>query len=228
MGYAKLKSLGSLFILFLRFMRTENKVLYFLIPMVLTAVVYLSMYFYLGPLESSMLIHQAHNPFLDGAYTFFTKLGEWLGVIVLLVVLLINRAYIWIAFSAGMLGLIGLVSYLLKIHLYPNSPRPRKLLANDDLIHMLEWIHVNSEHSFPSGHTLMAVTCATILAFYFRSNYKILLALWIFASLAGLSRVYLFQHFFIDVGTSILIALFLNSLFIYLFRKRLYKKYETV
>ena len=209
-------------------MKSPKKVHYFLVLMSLTALLYLAMYFYYGPIRSSLIVHNGHTPFLDWLYTAFTKLGEWAGILILVIIFLVNRAYKWIGFSAILLSLTGLLSYLFKIHLYPNSPRPRKLLADDDLIHMLEWIHINSEHSFPSGHTLMAVTCATILAFYFRRNIKIVIALWIFASLAGLSRVYLFQHFFIDVATSILIALFVSSLCIYLFRNYLLDKNETI
>lgn len=205
-------------------MKNQNRVHYFLVLMSLTALLCLAVYFYFGPLESSLLVHNGHTLVLDLLYTAFTKLGEWVGMLIILIVFLLNRAYKWITFSAALLAFTGLLSYLFKIHLYPNSPRPRKLLADDNLIHMLEWIHINSEHSFPSGHTLMAVTCATILAFFFQKNIKILIALWILASLAGLSRVYLFQHFFIDVATSILIALFVSSSLIYLFRKYLIPK----
>lgn len=61
--------------------------------------------------------------------------------------------------------------------------------------------------SFPSGHTLIAFSFYTFL--YYGSKNKYLKLFWIsLAILVGISRIYLSQHWFSDVMTSVLIGIF--------------------
>jgi undecaprenyl-diphosphatase len=53
-----------------------------------------------------------------------------------------------------------------------------------------------TDASFPSLHTSLAFTIATIFAFYFKKYKKIVFSI---AFLVGFSRIYLGQHFLLDV-----------------------------
>ena len=67
-------------------------------------------------------------------------------------------------------------------------------------------IHFNSRHSFPSGHTATFATIGFFLMRYVKKTYSYLL----FGSilLVGFSRIFLFQHFVLDVFIGLYIGLF--------------------
>lgn len=201
---------------------SKSYIKYFLVLMLLTATLYLGLHFFLGGVEAVLLTNGTHTPFLDFTYKWLTRLGEYLGLAILALLLLKDKALKWLAIST-LLSLLALfLSWFFKKVVFVDSARPRKLLGNDELIHFVEGVFINSENSYPSGHTMIAVTCATIMAWYYRKYFNIQVAIWLLASLAGLSRVYLFQHFYIDVATSICIAVFVNSAIIYSLRKQLF------
>lgn len=67
--------------------------------------------------------------------------------------------------------------------------------------------------SFPSGHTISAFAFYTLLAFFIPNKWIKLLCL-LLATLVGLSRIYLVQHFLKDVTTGMLTG-FLIALVVY-------------
>lgn len=199
-------------------MKQNNWLFIFIGLMLITGLTFILMHFWVGPIESVRAINSNHNPALDFIFSWLTLLGEVWGMLICLLILLANKAYKWAIFAGLSFGLSGVLTYINKFHLFPNSPRPRSFLNDDSLIHFIEGVSINLNNSFPSGHTLVAATAATILACYFAKNINMQVLLWIMASLAGFSRVYLFQHFFIDVATSIFLALFVNIALVYLLR----------
>jgi membrane-associated phospholipid phosphatase len=76
-------------------------------------------------------------------------------------------------------------------------------------------VKLYSKFSFPSGHTTAAFSMMFFLSLIIPNKYaKILFA--IFAAFMGLSRVYLVQHFLIDVIAGSIVGI-LSTLFIYKF-----------
>lgn len=101
-------------------------------------------------------------------------------------------------------------------------PRPVGVLG-EDALHLIDGVKMALWHSFPSGHTITAFAIATILCLYFakcKSQYIWLLL----AIIAGLSRVYLSQHYLLDVfvGSFIGIAIGLLSMALFCRPKRLH------
>ena len=87
-----------------------------------------------------------------------------------------------------------LVSLLKNLY---DEPRPSRVLAGQDL-NWVQGLDLYANHSFPSGHTGAAFTMFLILSFFVgKKNYSILF--FTIALLVAISRVYLFQHFLIDV-----------------------------
>src|SRR5699024_7390074 len=88
----------------------------------------------------------------------------------------------------------------LKRFFFEEMTRPRKFLELDSLshIHFVEGVTVHNFNSFPSGHSATAFAIFTLLALIYRKSWWTALVFFVAAAVA-ISRVYLLQHFFIDI-----------------------------
>jgi membrane-associated phospholipid phosphatase len=146
-------------------------------------------------------INGLSNPLLDMIFYYGTSLGNGLVVIPLLITSLFIqfRCTVSVFLSFGFLGLI--VSVLKN---FVNMPRPASFLGEERLILIKDVVH-HTQHSFPSGHTATAFCAATILSIWVNDK-RLAMASSITALVVGLSRVYLAQHFLMDVAAGALIG----------------------
>ncbi|SJZ96840.1 phosphatase PAP2 family protein [Sediminibacterium ginsengisoli] len=92
-----------------------------------------------------------------------------------------------------------------KNFIFPGEPRPTQALTDHSLIHTVEGVELHTINSFPSGHTATAFSVLLVACLLWRSK-------WLFpvgftaALLVGYSRIYLAQHFPLDVGAGMLAA----------------------
>ncbi|HXB29229.1 MAG TPA: phosphatase PAP2 family protein [Puia sp.] len=145
--------------------------------------------------EGFMLINRFHFKMLDYFFILFTNLGNGLFLIVVMAFLFIRKKTGWslqigISFLAS-----GLIVQVLK-HLI-HSPRP-KLFFGPVAIHCINGITGTGSASFPSGHTATIFALTTLLSIYFQDRKSGILFILI-AALTGFSRIYLSQHFPVDV-----------------------------
>lgn len=136
-------------------------------------------------------LQELHNPVLDAIMIFITSLGNggmfWIGVgIVCLVVKKYRKMGFEVLLSMLFTYIIG--NLILK-NLFA---RQRPCVEYADLL----IIPYPSEYSFPSGHSMNAMTAATAI---FLCNKKLGIAAIILAVLIGFSRLYHFVHFPTDV-----------------------------
>lgn len=162
-----------------------------------------------------------HFPILDKLMVLITSLGDK-GVIwiVIALLLLINK-------KTRMAGLLTLFALLLtaiigEVFLKNIFQRPRPCT---DFPSMLLLIDRLTSYSFPSGHTSSSFAAAYILSKYFK---KYAFFFWTFATLIGLSRIYLFVHYPSDVIAGIVLGLICGKVVTYLYdhylkAKSLYK-----
>ncbi len=141
-------------------------------------------------------INQFHTSFFDVFFKYSTFLGDGAVFGVLAVVFLfIKRKMFYVFVVSGVLTL--LITHLFKKILFKGILRPAAALS-DETLHLVDGVKMAMLNSFPSGHTTTAFAIFTILCLYFakcKSQY-----LWVsLAIIAGLSRVYLSQHFLIDI-----------------------------
>lgn len=141
-------------------------------------------------------INQFHTSFFDVFFKYTTFLGDGVVFGVLAVVFLfIKRKMFYVFVVSGVLTL--LITHLFKKILFKGILRPAAALS-DETLHLVDGVKMAMLNSFPSGHTTTAFAIFTILCLYFakcKSQY-----LWVsLAIIAGLSRVYLSQHFLIDI-----------------------------
>lgn len=137
------------------------------------------------------------TPWLD---TFFinytdTALG---GTYVLLALIFVFFSYRKAAMIAACGMLILIVSMICKHLLFGGFDRPTAEIPNDQLYHIIEGFRYARHNSFPSGHTMSAFGLATIFSFFTSKKY-IHIVLLIYAISIAFSRMYLLQHFYVDV-----------------------------
>lgn len=151
-----------------------------------------------------LIINGSHNSFLDEFFKAITQLGNGLILLpLLLACLFIQFRMAAIVVAAG--ALHGLISVTLKRIIFPGLPRPKMFLDND-LLHFAPGVTVHTQNSFPSGHTATAFVLFFLIGHFFGKRMEGVAAMVIMAILVGISRVYLAQHFLIDVACGALLG----------------------
>ena len=173
--------------------------------------------------ELHLALCQPHTPFLDAIVPVFSDLVDWLPY--LCVVLLLFYRAGWATMLASNLLLSTLIVQPIK-HIIC-APRPLTWFAEhmpDVSLPLVEGVRMNHWLSFPSGHTttffvlfftLSIILCAenikgkTILSFI----------CFLCASFGAYTRIYLSQHFALDIFAGIWIAIF-STMILYFFLVR--------
>jgi membrane-associated phospholipid phosphatase len=170
--------------------------------------------------DGFLLINHFHNSLLDNFFIMFTNVGNGLFVIALMIFMLIRKKIGW-TLQIGVSFLIsGLFAQLIK-HFLP-SPRP-KLYFGSGTIHCILGVTRTGNSSFPSGHTATIFMLTTLLAIYFPGR-KPGLFFFAIAVLTGFSRVYLSQHFPIDVLAGSMVGVLVSMVVYQLIPLKTFKK----
>ena len=199
---------------------TKNILLPFLVPTLVLALVLGTLLLLCSKGELHLLLCQPHMPFLDTIVPIFSDLVDWLPYLVV-VLLLFYRAG-WATFLASNLLLSTLIVQPIK-HLV-NAPRPITWFAEnmpDVTLPLVEGVRMNHWLSFPSGHTTtFFVLFFTLSAILCAENIKgkniLSFSCFLCASFGAYTRIYLSQHFALDIFAGILIAIF-STLILYFF-----------
>lgn len=171
-------------------------------------------------------INQFHHPILDFFFANITHLGDGL-ILIIPIVLFIFHKYCYLILLA-----ISSVIHLVLVHIakkwvFHGMPRPAEFFK-DISFYEVPGVELHHWGSFPSGHTTTAFMLATFLYLVLPKKMKIHWLLMGIAFLVGFSRVYLMQHFLMDVWAGALLGIFssLISYFIVLkvFSKKIYQK----
>lgn len=170
--------------------------------------------------ELHLMLCQPHTAFLDTWMPRYSNLVDWLPY-VSVVILLFYRAG-WSVFLAGNLLLTTAIVQPIK-HLF-NAPRPLVWFGEnmpDIILPLVEGVRMNHWLSFPSGHTttffvlffsISIILCAENI----RGKNILSLLCFLLATFGAYTRIYLSQHFALDVLAGILIASF-STIFLYYF-----------
>jgi len=162
-----------------------------------------------------------NSPAADVFFRYYTFVGDWIPYAVV-GGLLFYRYRMALFVLVSQLA-TGLVSILIKQTW--NEPRPILYFKQnfpDIQLHQILGEHMHSSHSFPSGHTITAFAFFLALAF-FTKRPAIHFLYFVLAVLVGYSRIYLSQHFAIDVLAGSFIGVSVTVLCKYYFDKRTMK-----
>ncbi|MEZ5013844.1 MAG: phosphatase PAP2 family protein [Chitinophagales bacterium] len=183
----------------------ENKA--FILPMVVLLLCTLPFLFLYDKGAFSLWLNARHNTTADVCFRYITWLGDGWTITIFCVVLL------FISFrKAFMVSIVSIFSALC-ISVIKNlvqEPRP-SMYFRDMPMHYIEGLQLYHGMSFPSGHTAGACTFFFILAIL--SKKKSWKFLWLLPPLlVAVSRVYLLQHFLIDVWAGLLFGMIFTIL----------------
>ena len=168
-------------------------------------------------LELHVLLNSGHTRSLDTFFRMLTFLGNgWFAVIFSLLFLFIRFRYFFMLI--GSFCVSGLLAQFLKRVVFPDILRPAALLDQMPGLALVPGIDLHHTLSFPSGHTTTAFAVLILTGFIINKKYAVF-GLMLIAWLAGISRVYLSQHFLIDVLGGSMLGVFSALFFYWYFRK---------
>lgn len=165
--------------------------------------------------EDVLWINGHFSVFADRFFQTITHLGEgWIFIPMLIVSLFIRYSLsLAIAFMAALHGLIcTIVKKSLPVEAFL---RPSEVLKSEAL-HYVPGEVLHQFLSFPSGHTA-TVFCFAVLAALLVRHRLASVALLAVALLVAYSRIYLLQHFLLDVTAGALIGVASAFFSLYLF-----------
>ena len=158
-----------------------------------------------------MAMNSFHTPFFDLLMRYWTLLGDGiLLVIIILVLLTVSFRYFFTALTAYILA--GLSVQFFKRVFFSDFPRPAKyfqMINTDYELYLVPGVELNSWFSFPSGHTATAFALFFALALLSRSKIG-QAGLLILSIGVGYSRIYLSQHFLMDVVAGSLLGIIMG------------------
>jgi membrane-associated phospholipid phosphatase len=143
---------------------------------------------------------------VDLAFRYLTHFGDgliWIPLFLFVIFVMKRKDVIPLLVSSFILS--TLFTQLLKRFIFPGELRPIKAIDENSLIHIVEGVKVHSLNSLPSGHTATAFCVYLIFCLLIRKPWWVVIG-FILAVIAGYSRIYLAQHFAVDVATGIIIA----------------------
>lgn len=157
------------------------------------------------------------NPILDSFFDYITHLGDGAFAFLVAVIFMFFNIRKSVYIILSYLG-AALVSSVLKHLVFPHIYRPHfvfQYFVREKLVEV-DGVDVLGFNSFPSGHALSAFALFFCLLFVSRSHFlKVLF--FVLALLAAYSRVYLSQHWLIDIYVGSIIGFCFSLLFYVLF-----------
>lgn len=177
--------------------------------------------------EILLLVNGLRTPFWD---TFFIRASSFGNAItVAFAVLLVLRfRFKWLAIFLLAFAFQVMLVLLFKKGLYAGELRPYLYFQRSGLghlLHLVEGVKIRYVNSFPSGHTATIFFLVSFFALLSR-NKTASWILMVFGLMVGLSRIYLVQHFYVDVYFGILFGT-LSSIGAYVIVKRFPKKWHA-
>lgn len=157
------------------------------------------------------------NQYIDSFFEYITLLGDgafaFLVAIIFLFFNIRKSVYILLSYAVA-----GVVSYILKHWIYYDVTRPHfvfQYFVREELKEV-QGVDLIGFHSFPSGHALSAFALFFCLLFVSRSHF-LKVIFFLLAILAAYSRVYLSQHWLIDIYVGSIIGVCFSLLFYIVF-----------
>lgn len=164
-------------------------------------------YIWMSAADVFAMIQIPHSSAGDIFFSRVTLLGNTtiLGFGAALIIVL-NRAHRRIQFMSLIITAIicSVIVCICKHFIWPDAPRPLIVIGTEGM-QLVDGVRLHSRNSFPSGHAATAVAILYVLANDSKRNVRI--GLVIVAVLISYSRIYLNQHFVIDVTAGALTGL---------------------
>jgi membrane-associated phospholipid phosphatase len=157
----------------------------------------------------SIAFNKLNTPFLDFLFKYITYFGDS-------IIYFIPLTFLWFIKKKKVILLIFLFiiqtffSTIFKYYIAKGAPRPAGYFSDDffSTLHKVDGVKIYYHHSFPSGHTMTAFSIAFFFIFVHRIPKLYQFTLVNLAVFVGLSRIYLLEHFLIDVLFGAMLGIF--------------------
>ena len=189
------------------------------------ALIVLSLSYCIGKNEFFLLLNCDLGRAPDYFFRYITNLGDGLMWMDLLIVILIKRKELLPLMISSFI-LTTIFTQIFKYFILPNEKRPSAATTDISQMHFVEGVTLHAIHSFPSGHTATAFTFVLLIALTVK-RLDVLLLSFIVALLVAYSRIYLGQHFPLDIGGGIIVSICSVSLSVFVqkwFERRRFEK----
>jgi membrane-associated phospholipid phosphatase len=178
---------------------------YFLFVLVLSVLILCN-----SKADLHLWITSYNSPAADAFFYYYTYVGDWLPYAIA-GVLLFYRYRVTLYILVAQIT-TGLVSVAMK-NVW-DEPRPSLYFSRNYpniQLHQVLDEHLHSVYSFPSGHTVTAFAFFLALS-CFTKKPALQFLYFVLAVLVGYSRIYLSQHFAVDVLAGSLVGVSLTAL----------------
>ncbi len=185
----------------------------------LTSLVAIALFiftFLLGNISFFLILNFNGGNLLDIFFSNFTKLAEVFPWLVALIFVLIYRKE-FLVFLVCVFLISTILSQGIK-NILPIQARPTKAIINLSQVHTVQGVQLHSVFSFPSGHTTTAFTIFLFFVLVFNKKW-IVYAGFFYALLIGYSRIYLAQHFPVDIAGGMVCAIITLYVSIFILKK---------
>ena len=182
------------------------------------------LYLIFGEYALFKTINGFHNPILDVIAYYGTQVGEaFIMVTVILIIFIAKKEFRNVRFIITALVTLTIPALLINLlKMVADAPRPLTVFTGEKWLHFLPYYKNNFWNSLPSGHTSGAFSFAVFLSYLLHHKFKNwAIIFFLIALFCGWTRIYLAQHFFIDIllgsiiGTvfTLIIIIFINKIF---------------
>jgi membrane-associated phospholipid phosphatase len=173
------------------------------ISMLLASII-LTCSFYIGKNEFFLMLNADLGPVADFVFHYFTYVGDGLLWFIWLIAMLAKKRRHLLPLMITAFIATSVFVQVCKHFILPDDPRPAEAIRGS-FIHFIEGTTIHSINSFPSGHTATAFTFTLLIALLTRS-FTVNMIAFIAATIVGYTRIYQGQHFPLDVGAGIIVA----------------------
>ena len=174
-----------------------------------------------GKNEAFLYLNANLGLFTDKVFEYSSYLAEgwiWIPYFIVLVGLYKkDKAFILMNFLIS-----TLLTQFAKNFIFTTAMRPMASGLDATQIHTVPGVEIHTFNSFPSGHTATAFTLFILTTYLFPNKYVLSIGI-VYAIVCGYSRVYLAQHFPLDLAGGIFVALLTLPISIFI-REKLNKK----
>jgi membrane-associated phospholipid phosphatase len=161
--------------------------------------------FVIGRNDFFLLLNKDLGKAADIFFSFWTNLGD--GVIWVIVAgLVLKHRRKQFPLLIATIVISTLITQLTKFYIVPAEPRPTVAITDIHLIHTVADVELHTSYSFPSGHTAAAFCIFFIGCWLINKRWVVSVGV-VYALLVGYSRIYLAQHFPLDVGAGMFVAI---------------------
>lgn len=164
-----------------------------------------------GLKESFLMLNGDGGKAANILFRFITYFGDAILWIPMLAYIIWKKRKIYLALVTATFTLVTILVQVCKYFIVPDEARPTRYITDGSFIHTVEGVTVHSFSSFPSGHTATAFAFFLMICLMIKKSWWLPIG-FLTAILVGYSRIYLAQHFPVDVAAGIIVAIIAVSL----------------